>query len=168
MPTDSRVKFNDCVRLAKWWRDIQLGTGGGSIEEVRTTLIELLCAKAYDKFSVAQTYTETLATWFSWLAHVTGERVPVRFDDYNTVEPLNKAEQGNPLWQVIDPVNANNNVVHTNWGNIELSEFASWFEDARDSLGRLVAQEQAGKDGNVDEILSRLFGNPVISHGELS
>ncbi len=162
-----RVKFNDCVRLMKWWRYIRIGTNS-PIEEVRTILIELLCASAYDRLSVAPTYTETLSAWFGWLAHVTAQRIRVEFGDYNSIEPLNKAEQGNALWQVIDPVNANNNVVHSNWGNIELSEFASWFADGRDCLSRLIAQEQAGRNGNVDDILSNCFGNPVLTHGALS
>jgi len=162
-----RVKFNDCVRLMKWWRYIRIGTNS-PIEEVRTILIELLCASAYDRLPVAPTYTETLSAWFGWLAHVTAQRIRVEFGDYNSIEPLNKAEQGNALWQVIDPVNANNNVVHSNWGNIELSEFASWFADGRDCLSRLIAQEQAGRNGNADDILSNLFGNPVLTHGALS
>ncbi len=33
-----RVKFNDCVRLMKWWRYIRIGTNS-PIEEVRTILI---------------------------------------------------------------------------------------------------------------------------------
>jgi hypothetical protein len=162
-----RVRFNDCVRLMKWWRYIRIDASG-SINEVRTTLIELLCANAYDKFSVAPTYTETLSRWFGWLANVTVQRMCTTFDDYCSIEPLKKAEQGDQLWQVIDPVNANNNVVHSEWGNIELIEFASWFADARDALSRLIAQEQAGNDGTVDEILRSLFGNPVLIHGELS
>ncbi len=160
------VKFNDCVRLMKWWRFVRINHGG-PIEEVRTTFIELLCAAAYDKLSVAPTYTETLARWFGWLANVTEQRIRIAFDDYRSIEPLNKTEQGNPLWQVIDPVNVNNNVEHSDWGNIELSEFASWYADGRDALGRLIAQEQAGKDGNVDDILADLFGNPILTHGEL-
>jgi Second Messenger Oligonucleotide or Dinucleotide Synthetase domain len=97
-----RVRFNDCVRLMKWWRYIRIDAGG-PIEEVRTTLIELLCANAYDKLSVAPTYTETLARWFGWLANVTEQRMRVPFDDYRSILPLNKDEQGNPLWQVNDP-----------------------------------------------------------------
>jgi hypothetical protein len=162
-----RVRFNDCVRLMKWWRYIRIDAGG-AIDEVQTTLIELLCANAYDKLSVAPTYTETLWRWFRWMANVTAQRIPVAFNDYRSIEPLKKEDQGNRLWQVIDPVNVNNNVVHSDWGNIELSEFASWFAEGRDSLGRLIAQEQAGGEGNVDGILRTLFGNAIITHGELS
>jgi hypothetical protein len=162
-----RVKFNECVRLLKWWRFVRIDAAS-SIEEVRTTLIELLCASAYDRLSVEATYTETLLKWFSWLAAVTSQRMRVSFNDYVSIEPFDQKAQGNPLWQVIDPVNANNNVVHRQWGNIELEEFASWFADARDALQRLVAHEQAGNDGIVDDILADLFGNPILVHGDIS
>ena len=73
-----RVKFNECVRLLKWWRCVRIGTAS-TIQEARTTLIELLCASAYDRLGVEPTYTETLAKWFGWLATVTGRRLPVSF-----------------------------------------------------------------------------------------
>ena len=92
----------------------------------------------------------------------------INFTDYATVEPFNPEAQGNPLWQVIDPVNANNNVVHSQWGNIELEEFAAWFADARDALQRLVAYEQAANEGIVNDILVDLFGNPILVHGDIS
>jgi Second Messenger Oligonucleotide or Dinucleotide Synthetase domain len=161
-----RVKFNECVRLMKWWRDVRV-SNANSIHEVRTMLIDLLCASAYDKFSVEPTYTETLFNWFSWMASVTARRTNVSFDDYDTIEPLNKTSGTNQLWQVIDPVNVNNNVVHSEWANIELDELASWFGTGRDSFSRLIAQEQAGNDGNVDAILLDLFGGPIITHGTL-
>jgi Second Messenger Oligonucleotide or Dinucleotide Synthetase domain len=162
-----RVKFNECMRLLKWWRFVRIDAAS-SIEEVRTTLIELLCASAYDRLSVETTYTETLLKWFSWLAAVTSQRMRVSFNDYASIEPFDQQAQGNPLWQVIDPVNANNNVVHAQWGNIELEEFASWFADGRDAMQRLVAHERAGNDGTVDDILADLFGNPVLVHGDIS
>src|SRR5271166_5046495 len=59
-----RVKFNECVRLLKWWRFIRIDAAS-AIDEVRTTLIELLCASAYDKLGVEATYTETLLKWFA-------------------------------------------------------------------------------------------------------
>jgi hypothetical protein len=81
-----RVKFNECVRLLKWWRFARIGTTG-SIEEVRTTLIELLCASAFDRLGVEPTYTETLFKWFGWLATVTARRMPISFNDYPSIEP---------------------------------------------------------------------------------
>jgi hypothetical protein len=40
---------------------VRIGTTS-PIEEVRTTLIELLCASAFDRLGVEPTYTETLAS----------------------------------------------------------------------------------------------------------
>ncbi len=162
-----RVKFNECVRLLKWWRYVRIATAS-TIDEVRTTLIELLCASAYDRLGVEPTYTETLAKWFGWLATVTGRRLPIRFNDYRSIEALREDAAGNRLWLVLDPVNVNNNVVHTQWGNIELHEFASWFAAGRDAFNRLIAHESAGNDGTVDEILAELFGNPILIHGEIA
>lgn len=161
-----RVKFNDCVRLLKWWRYERIKSSG-SIQEVRTTLIELLCASAYDRCSVETTYTATLLKWLTWLAGVTAQRLPVSFSDYPSIETKEANIPGNQHWRVIDPVNANNNVVHSTWGNIELAEFADWFASARDAMGRILAHESAGNEGVVDDILSALFGPAVISHGEL-
>ena len=162
-----RVKFNECDRLFKWWRYVRIGTTS-PIEEVRTTLIDLLCASAYDRLGVESTYTETLLKWFGWLATVTARRMPVTFNDYPTIEPFREGGPGNQLWRVLDPVNVNNNVVHANWGNIELDEFASWFAAGRDGLSRLMAHESAGNDGIVDDILAELFGNPILTHGVIT
>jgi hypothetical protein len=161
-----RVKFNECVRLLKWWRYERIKTSG-SIEVVRTTLIELLCASAYDRCGVEATYTATLLRWFSWLASVTELRQTVEFTDYPSIEVRENHTPGNQLWRVIDPVNANNNVVHSEWGNLALKEFAGWFADGRDSFGRLVAQEAAGNDCTVDTILEHLFGSAIANHGAL-
>lgn len=161
-----RVKFNECIRLLKWWRCVRLGESG-VLDEVRTMLIELLCAFAFDRCKVQYTYTETLLQWFSFLASVTAQRTQVKFSDYATVEAFRENAPGNPLWRVLDPVNVNNNIVHTDWGNIELQEFASWFADARDAFARLVAHENAGNASTVDAILAEQFGNPILTHGAL-
>jgi Second Messenger Oligonucleotide or Dinucleotide Synthetase domain len=163
---EGRVKFNECIRLLKWWRCIRIGESG-AIDEVRTMLIELLCAFAFDRFKVQYPYTETLFLWFSFLASVTAQRMQVAFSDYPTVEAFRENAPGNPHWRVIDPVNVNNNVVHGDWGNIELQEFASWFAAARDAFARLIAHENAGNDSTVDAILAEQFGNPVLTHGAL-
>jgi len=162
-----RVKFNECVRLFKWWRCVRIGTTS-PIDEVRTTLIELLCATAYDRLKVEKTYTETLFRWFSYLANVSRNRTTVTFTDYASVEPYNDHAPGNKLWKVIDPVNCNNNVVHTPWGNIELDEFASWFAAGRDIMQRILSHEAMGNDSMVDELLVELFGSAILTHGDLS
>jgi hypothetical protein len=161
------VTFNECIRLVKWWRYVRINESG-SIGEVRTILLELLCAAAFDKFKVESTYTATLARWFGWLAHVTARRLDVSFSDYKTIEPSKASRQSHTLWSVLDPVNANNNVVHSDWSNIQLTEFAEWFERARDSLSGIMSREQAGRDSEVDQLLAELFGQAVITHGELS
>jgi hypothetical protein len=162
------VTFNECVRLLKWWRYVRINEGGGSIAEVRTTLIELLCAAAYDKVGVESTYTATLAKWFAWVAHLARQRIRVKFSDYSSIEPFTESTEQNRLWSVLDPVNENNNVVHSDWTNIQLSEFAEWLERGRDALSRIMAHEQAGRDSEVDRLLEELFGKAVITHGELS
>ena len=162
-----RVKFNECVRLLKWWRYVRIGTTS-PITEVRTTLMELLCAAAYDRLKVERTYTETLFRWFSYLANLTKNRTTIAFSDYATIETYDPNAPGNRLWRVADPVNANNNVVHTPWGNIELDEFASWFEAGRDSFQRIMSHESMGNDSTVDSILADLFGNAILIHGDLS
>lgn len=154
-------------RLLKWWRFVRIGTTS-PIEEVRTTLIELLCASAFDRQGVEPTYTETLFKWFTWLATVTTRRLPVSFSDYPSIEAPAPAPQRNQLWQVLDPANANNNVVHSNWGNIEIDEFASWFATGRDALSHVIAHENAGNDGIVDEVLAELFGMAIVTHGHIA
>jgi hypothetical protein len=162
-----RVKFNECVRLLKWWRFVRIGTTS-PIEELRTTLIELLCASAFNRLAVEPTYTETLFSWFGWLATVSARRLPVSFSDYRSIEAPAPPPQGNQLWQILDPVNANNNVVHSSWGNIEIDEFASWFAAGRDALSRVIAHENAGNDGIVDDILAELFGTAILTHGDIA
>ena len=98
---------------------------------------------------------------------MTARRTRVSFNDFSSIEPVRQDAVGNPRWQVVDPVNANNNVVHTQWGNIELDEFASWFAAGRDAFNRLMAHESARNDGAVDDILAELFGNPVLTHGDI-
>jgi hypothetical protein len=85
-----------------------------------------------------------LFKWFNWLATVTARRVRISFNDDTSIEPYRQDAAGNPLCQVVDPVNANNNVVLIPWSNIELDEFASWFAAGRDAFSHLLADESAG------------------------
>ena len=89
----------------------------------------------------------------------------VKFDDYPTVESKPGAHRVNAVWSVLDPVNATNNVVPAEWGNIELSELADWFEAARDAMARVVSLEMAGRAGEIETVLSKLFGAAIITHG---
>jgi hypothetical protein len=56
-----RVKFNEGVRLVKWWREVRQSQSH-ALTDVPTILIDLLCAKAFDEHGVDETYTETLST----------------------------------------------------------------------------------------------------------
>ena len=91
-----RVKFNECVRLFKWWRFVRIDASN-SIDEVRTTIIDLLCANAFDKLGVEATYTETLLKWFSWLAAVTAQRIRVSFTELCDDRTLRPECSGQPL-----------------------------------------------------------------------
>lgn len=156
-----RVKFNECVRLLKWWRCVRLGDAR-TIEKVRTILIELMCADAFDHLGVETTYTATLSRWFAYLASVTARRQPIRFNDYTSVELVVEAAVSNSQWWVGDPVNGTNNVVPEKWKNIELTEFAGWFAEARDTFQRIMAFETQGNDVKVRQLLSEQFGSSIL------
>ena len=156
-----RVRFNECVRLLKWWRCIRL-TDARTIDKVRTILIELMCADAFDQLGVERTYTETLCRWFGYLANVTARRATIRFGDYASIEPVVESAVSNSLWWVGDPVNGTNNVVPADWKNIELTEFAGWFAAARDAFQRIVAFEAQGNDVVVRQLLADQFGSSIL------
>jgi hypothetical protein len=51
------VRFNDCLRLVKWWRyqrqtESHVFGNGSSDKKIPSFLLDLLCAKAYDEVSV--------------------------------------------------------------------------------------------------------------------
>lgn len=50
-----RVKFNECVRLIKWWREFRTIAPGQQrvLSDVPSIVIDLLCAHAYDHLQVA-------------------------------------------------------------------------------------------------------------------
>lgn len=155
-----RVKFNEGVRLVKWWREMRQ-SGSQILEEVPTIVIDLLCAKAFDERSVAETYTETLSVWFGYLAHVVRQRKRVDFADF--AKPVSGVVQS--PWVVLDPVNPANNVV-PRWTNLQLTELADWFDDARDGLGRVIAADAAGDETESRDELMALFGNAIKDHGD--
>jgi Second Messenger Oligonucleotide or Dinucleotide Synthetase domain len=159
-----RVAFNECVRLVKWWRCLRL-TESQVLDKVSTMLIELLCASAFDRLGVQETYTDTIHQWFSWIAHVTAKRVAVLFTDYPSIESGTSSHNVNSLWRVDDPVNSTNNVVPAAWGNIELRELTDWFEAGRDAMARVVSLEADGRLAEMERVLGELFGTAMITHG---
>ncbi|MDI1436517.1 CBASS oligonucleotide cyclase [Polyangium sorediatum] len=160
---DGRVKFNEGVRLVKWWRELRQSQSD-VLDEVPTILIDLLCAKAFDEYSVNETYTETLSRWFGRIAHIVRERKRVDFNDFKDPSSTRSSD----IWTVLDPVNPENNVVPATWTNIKLQEFAKWFEEARDGMARVIAADTADDTAAVFEELVALFGNAIKDHGEAS
>lgn len=156
-----RVKFNEVVRLVKWWRELRQSQSD-VVDEVPTILIDLLCAKAYDLHQVDETYTETLSRWFGQCAHIVRGRKRVDFNDF--VDPSKTQSSG--LWTVLDPVNSGNNVVPTSWTNLELDELAEWFEAARDAMARIITADTEGDESAALAELVVLFGNAIKDHGE--
>ena len=151
------VRFNDMVRLLKWWSQLR-AAGDELLPELPTFVLELLCAKAFDELGVGPSYTQTLLTWFELIGAITRERRSVRFDG-----------QGAPdsgRWAVIDPVTSSNNVVPSSWGDAQIDRLALWFEDAAATM-RQVEQRDRWDDGKgALRELERLFG-PAIGRLEL-
>jgi hypothetical protein len=157
---NGRVKFNEGVRLVKWYREL-CQSRSHILEDVPTMLIDLLCAKAFDGYGVDETYTETLSRWFGQIAHLVRSRKQIDFSDFKS--PASKAQDGR--WAVLDPVNSENNVVPPAWGNLQFQELAGWFEEARDGMVRVIAADTVGDEGEAREELAALFGNALIDHG---
>jgi tRNA nucleotidyltransferase (CCA-adding enzyme) len=154
------VLFNECVRLVKWWRDVRCAEGS-YLEEVPSIIVDLLCAKAFDKFSVQTTYAQTLAEWFAYLAHVVTKKERVAFSDYAKIP----APDNTTVWQVLDPVNPQNNVARK-LQSYEIDELAEWFCNGRDAWNRAIAADLNGDDSRSLEHLVTLFGNSFKNHCE--
>lgn len=154
------VRFNECVRLLKWWRDIRCANGS-YLEEVPSFLIDLLCAKAFDELSVQTTYPQTLAEWFTFLAHAVRKKEQIAFSDYTKPPASDKTVE----WQVIDPVNPDNNVAKK-FQRYEIDELAEWFEMGRDYWNRAIAADLRSEDSRSLEQLVELFGTSIKNHSE--
>nr|WP_263430012.1 CBASS oligonucleotide cyclase [Nannocystis pusilla] len=158
-----RVKFNECVRLVKWWRHYREGDAH-SIEEVPSILIDLLCAKAFDQCGVAETYTETLGQWFTRMADLAHRKRRVAFDDFG---PASARTDDDRQWALLDPVNPDNNVLPMAWNNLQITELADWVATARDQWSEVESFERTGEHEKSRKVLIELFGNPFRHHGEL-
>lgn len=154
------VLFNECVRLMKWWRDVRCASGS-YLEDVPSIIVDLLCAKAFDRLSVQATYPQTLAEWFAYLAHVVTKKEAVFFTDY--VKPVQPSSSSD--WSVLDPVNSSNNLA-ARWQSYEIAELAGWFQDARDTLNRTIAADITGDDNGSLEHMVQLLGSAFKNHCE--
>lgn len=156
-----RVKFNEVVRLVKWWRELRQDKSQ-ILHDVPTIIIDLLCAKAFDETGVEWTYTTTLSRWFDIIADIARRRVQVGFTDF-VKDPL--AKSAGMRWAVVDPVNSENNVIPVNWDDRHLTELAAWFEEARDQMRHVIASETASDSSGTKRALVDIFGNPFKHHG---
>jgi hypothetical protein len=161
-----RVKFNECVRLMKWWREIQsidnYYFGADKNKMPSSMLMDLLCAKAYDELSVCTTYAETLSKWFGYLANLLKNRRAIFFTDYVATKPT--PEQGIE-WYVHDPVNPKNNVVYK-WGYGEVNELTEWLTKGRDEWARAMRFNEDGENVKSMDAMVKIFGNAFRNHCE--
>jgi hypothetical protein len=156
-----RVKFNEVTRLLKWWRCFRETQDGAAVTDVPSFLINLLAAHAFDARGVRDTYGETIADWFGYLARTVRKRSTIHFTDFLPAPVASTAF----TWAVHDPVNTENNVV-SSWNGIMCDEFAEWFEEARDSMYEAIAAFDDGRDDDGLDNLVTIFGNPIRYHSE--
>lgn len=156
--TEGIVTFNDMIRLLKWWR---------RVKEIETNenlclpsfLINLLGAKAYGTCGDDTTYPQTLANWFSYLAHVVKSRETIWFKDYySTPKPDNYKS-----WNVLDPVMADNNIV-ASWPGYQVDELAEWLQEASEIMNRAMVADLQGRDSDSLAQMQLLFGTIFSSH----
>jgi hypothetical protein len=149
------VRFNDMVRLFKWWRELH-AVSDAVLKQTPTFLLDLLCAKAFDDHGVATSYTQTLQTWFESIAQIVAQRRMVRFDG----KPGGDTRGG---WVVLDPVSPENNVVPVNWSESQIDQLAQWFWEGAATLRR-VQERDVDHDGKgALRELQSLFG-PAIGN----
>lgn len=149
------VRFNESLRLFKWWR-IFRQDASDRFKSVPTMLIDLLCARAFDRLKVDATYGETLRRWFDFLHPVVMRRERVAFPDFapTQLHPIPGAE-----WMVLDPVNPQNNVA----GGLHaqhIDELALWLKEGRDHIQQAVDYDRTGNDQQSLHHLTKLFGSP--------
>lgn len=158
-----RVKFNECIRLMKWWRDIQADNGYYLTDDNTppSIVMDLLCAFAFDKLNVEKTYAETLAKWFSFLANVVRTKKAVYFTDNYATPTLDTTT----TWIVLDPVNPENNITK-NWNSQKVNELAEWLEKGRDSWATIIRLDEDGEDAKCLDELIELYGTPFKNHCE--
>ncbi|MCA9686702.1 MAG: hypothetical protein KC457_31340, partial [Myxococcales bacterium] len=143
------VRFNELIRLLKWWAAIQAAN-----EEILPTpsfLLEILAARVFDRFGVAETYTDTLVTTYAALAEIVGERQTVDFS----------GDGGDPTrvgWRVLDPVNGDNSVVPVTWTEADIDRLARACESGRQIMDRVRELDGRRRGREVLETLRELFG----------
>lgn len=155
---DGIVTFNDMIRLLKWWRINKQHETNDKLS-IPSFLINLLAAKAYETCGDDTTYPQTLANWFSYLAHIVRSKETIWFNDYyKSINPGTSI-----TWIVLDPVMADNNIVK-NWNWFQVDDLADWLEEAAEVMNRAIVADLDGRDGDSLTQLQILFGKIFSSH----
>jgi serine/threonine protein kinase len=156
-----RVKFNECVRLLKWWRDFRMAGDRHSISGMPSILIEMLAAYAFDHKKVQATYSETLLSWFDFLHGVVAQRKRIFFADYPPPRGRRHAEK--TPWMVIEPVDPENNLTHK-WIDQHIDELAGWLQQGRIDMQRAVDLDRKNNPQESLHHLVNIFGTPFKHH----
>ena len=154
-----RVKFNEVLRLLKWWRYFH--QGGGAIEELPSFLVNLLAAHAFDQRGVQTMYGETIADWFGLLARTVRKRMAISFTDF----AAGSLSAQDAEWSALDPTNSDNNLVEK-WTGLMCDELAEWLEESRDAMYEAIAAFDDDRENDGLECLVRVFGTPIRHHSE--
>lgn len=151
-----RVKFNEVVRLLKWWRDFRQAESS-QLTSVPTFLVDLIAAGAYDRLKVETTYAQTLLRWFDWAHGAVTRRERISFKGY--APTMLHADPAAP-WSVLDPVNPKNNVAA---GLLQqhLDELARWLHAGREGMQRAIDCDRKGHDTEALGHLAKVFGAPI-------
>lgn len=156
--SDGIITFNDMIRLLKWWRLVKEQQTNDKIS-IPSFLINLLAAKAYEECGDDTTYPQTLANWFSYLAHIVKNKETIWFKDYYK----NIAPDTTHTWIVLDPVMPGNNIVKS-WTWYEIKDLADWLQEAAEIINRAIVADLDGRDSDSLEHLQLLFGKIFSSH----
>lgn len=156
-----RVKFNECVRLLKWWREFRMANDRRSIPGMPSLLIEMLAAYAYDHKGVQASYSETLLSWFDFLHGVVTQRRRIGFSDYPP--PRGRRHAAPTPWMVIEAVDPENNLTH-DWIDQHIDELAGWLQRGREDIQRAIDLDRRNNPQESLHHLVRVFGTPFKHH----
>lgn len=157
-----RVEFNEGIRLVKWWRCIFLEESFYLKNDgIPSTLLELLFSKVFDEVGVQKTYAETLVQWFSKAAGIVENKTLIYFNDFTNLKPM--LTQINATWNVLDPVNFDNNITKR-WSPNQIQELADGLKKAKDNLQRAISRDMFDDPIGSLDALEKVFGTSVKNH----
>lgn len=157
--TPGRVKFNEMVRLFKWWREFRQDESA-ALPEVPSMLIDLLSAYAFDLHGVQDRYAQTFIEWSGAIARAVRRRSHIAFSDFMKMPP---AGDDSALWTVRDPVSPDNNIT-AKWNDLMCDELADWYQEAHDTMCEAAASHDHDDLSQGLEDLVAVFGTPINSN----